>query len=160
MPTFVEKFAFTLEFELEDCNPLALTCATKLQPCVGVTLRVIASSSFYNKPTTFKYERYGGDPIPKPIREIEVTDEDGDSEGESDDEDTNEDEQRMTGNTRTITRIRKRMVKVRVPVRIQMTKMRKRMVTNMRMIMRKRTQAPTLRSIGVLKKMAGLYLKR
>ena len=46
-----------IEIELEDCNPLALTCAKKLQPSAGVTLRVIASYSLYEKPTTIKFVR-------------------------------------------------------------------------------------------------------
>ncbi|XP_047957070.1 putative late blight resistance protein homolog R1A-10 [Salvia hispanica] len=52
-----------IEIELEDCNPLALICATQLQPSVGVTLCVIASSSFYEKPTTFILERRGGEHV-------------------------------------------------------------------------------------------------
>ncbi|XP_047964320.1 putative late blight resistance protein homolog R1C-3 isoform X2 [Salvia hispanica] len=76
--------------ELEDCNPLALTCATQLQPARTNKLTVIGSSSFYEKPITFKYERYGGDHIPKAIREVEDSDKEGDVEGGGIDEDTNE----------------------------------------------------------------------
>ncbi|KAL1542541.1 putative late blight resistance protein R1B-12 [Salvia divinorum] len=50
----------TIEIEVVDCHPLALSCATQLQLSMGVTLRVIGSSSFYEKPTKFKCERYGG----------------------------------------------------------------------------------------------------
>ncbi|XP_047954331.1 putative late blight resistance protein homolog R1A-10 isoform X2 [Salvia hispanica] len=52
------------EIELEDCNPLALTWATQLQPGYGATLRVTSSSFFDEKPTTIKFERYGyGRPV-------------------------------------------------------------------------------------------------
>ncbi|XP_042011885.1 putative late blight resistance protein homolog R1A-10 isoform X2 [Salvia splendens] len=60
---FLNQHGRTIEIELEDCNPLALTWAVQLRPSIGSTLRVIAFSSFYKKPTTFKSERYGGDII-------------------------------------------------------------------------------------------------
>ncbi|XP_047955139.1 putative late blight resistance protein homolog R1A-10 isoform X2 [Salvia hispanica] len=37
-PAFLDQCGCTIEIELEDCNPLALICATQLQPCVGVML--------------------------------------------------------------------------------------------------------------------------
>ncbi|KAL1542533.1 putative late blight resistance protein R1B-12 [Salvia divinorum] len=49
-----------VEIEMEDCNPLALACATKLQPRGFTRLLVTAASSFYEKPTTFRCNRYGG----------------------------------------------------------------------------------------------------
>ncbi|XP_047947696.1 putative late blight resistance protein homolog R1A-10 [Salvia hispanica] len=55
----------TVEIEMVDCNPLALTCASQLQPSIGVRLRVLASSSFYEKPTTTIFERFGRKYIPE-----------------------------------------------------------------------------------------------
>ncbi|XP_047957040.1 putative late blight resistance protein homolog R1A-10 isoform X2 [Salvia hispanica] len=57
-PTFLDQYICTIEIELEDCNPLALVWASQLRPRVGSRLRVIASSSFDEKPTTVKFERY------------------------------------------------------------------------------------------------------
>ncbi|XP_047973240.1 putative late blight resistance protein homolog R1A-10 [Salvia hispanica] len=48
-----------IEIELEDCNPLALTCACQLQPDRYNRLQVIGSSSFYEKPTTVKFQSDG-----------------------------------------------------------------------------------------------------
>ncbi|KAL1542539.1 putative late blight resistance protein R1C-3 isoform X1 [Salvia divinorum] len=80
-----------------------------------------------------------------------------DDEGE--DEDTNvEDEQRTMGSTRTIMRIPKRMMKARAQIRIQMTRMRKRMMTNIPMISRKWSKRHRqVACEGVLKKMVEAY---
>ncbi|XP_047962697.1 putative late blight resistance protein homolog R1A-10 [Salvia hispanica] len=48
-----------LEIELEDCNYLVLTWASQLPLHSGATLRVTSTSSFDEKPTTIKFERYG-----------------------------------------------------------------------------------------------------
>ncbi|XP_047957734.1 putative late blight resistance protein homolog R1A-10 [Salvia hispanica] len=159
-------------FELEDCNPLALTCATQLQLGAYVTLRVIASSSFYEKPTTIKFERHGDVDISKIQRNysspyfhwLEDTDdedmsdhedekglEDTDDEDMSDDED--EKEERITMKK---LRIKERMMKARALMGMRMRRMRRRMVAIMCMIMRKQRRVQSSRSIGVLKKMVGV----
>ncbi|XP_047962787.1 putative late blight resistance protein homolog R1B-12 isoform X2 [Salvia hispanica] len=58
--SFLDRCHGTIEIELEDCNPLALTWATQLQPSSGGRLRVTTFSSYYEKPKTFKCERDGG----------------------------------------------------------------------------------------------------
>ncbi|XP_047955151.1 late blight resistance protein R1-A-like isoform X2 [Salvia hispanica] len=47
-----------IEIELVDCNPLALICVSQFQPDKGVRLDGIASSTFYEKPMTIKFQRY------------------------------------------------------------------------------------------------------
>ncbi|XP_042011891.1 probable disease resistance RPP8-like protein 2 isoform X2 [Salvia splendens] len=61
MPAFLDQ---------RGCNPLALTWADQLRPSVGSTLRVIAFSSFYNKPTTFKSESADDEEENNDIEEI------------------------------------------------------------------------------------------
>ncbi|XP_042015768.1 putative late blight resistance protein homolog R1A-10 isoform X2 [Salvia splendens] len=86
---YAEFGRMIIEIELEDCNPLALTCASQLQPTNDVRLRVTASSSFYEKPITFNYERDGADYIYELERSIlETEDENDDEDNMTDSEDT------------------------------------------------------------------------
>ncbi|XP_042013233.1 putative late blight resistance protein homolog R1A-10 [Salvia splendens] len=78
------------EIELEDCNPLALTWATQLQPGYTGRLHVTTSSTFYEKPTTFKCIRHGA--VHQSIYG-EYTDVDEENEEESDDEYTDDHEE-------------------------------------------------------------------
>ncbi|KAL1542509.1 putative late blight resistance protein R1A-10 isoform X3 [Salvia divinorum] len=59
IPACLDQYGCTVEIELEDCSPRALTWARLLQPTIRATLRVITSSSFYEKPTTSECERTG-----------------------------------------------------------------------------------------------------
>ncbi|XP_047942740.1 putative late blight resistance protein homolog R1C-3 [Salvia hispanica] len=84
----------TVEIELEDCNPLALTCVSQLRPGDLNTLDVIASSSFYEKPTTIRIRRLGCGKLSRRKEwEVEDINEDYDSEGKGDDEYTNTSEE-------------------------------------------------------------------
>ena len=56
-PSFLHQNEGTIEIELEDCNPLALTWASQLRPSYRAMFRVTTSSSFYEKPTTIKCKR-------------------------------------------------------------------------------------------------------
>ncbi|XP_047955128.1 putative late blight resistance protein homolog R1A-10 isoform X1 [Salvia hispanica] len=85
---YAEFGRMIIEIELEDCNPLALTCASQLQPTNDVRLRVTDSSSFYGKPTTFKCERDGADYISGLERSILETEDENDDEDMTDSEDT------------------------------------------------------------------------
>ncbi|XP_047964343.1 putative late blight resistance protein homolog R1A-10 isoform X2 [Salvia hispanica] len=89
---YAEFGRMIIEIELEDCNPLALTWASQLQPTNDVKLRVIASSSFYEKPTTFKSERDGADYISGLERSILEVEEENDDEDMSENEDTDKED--------------------------------------------------------------------
>ncbi|XP_057789294.1 putative late blight resistance protein homolog R1A-10 isoform X1 [Salvia miltiorrhiza] len=47
------------DIELVNCNPVALTCAKKLQPRTDARVDVTASFTFDEKPITIKFTRYG-----------------------------------------------------------------------------------------------------
>ncbi|XP_047964429.1 uncharacterized protein LOC125208929 isoform X2 [Salvia hispanica] len=155
----------TVEIELEDCNPLALTCVSQLRPGDLNTLNVIASSSFYEKPTTIKIRRHGSGKLRRREEwEVEDINEDQNFEGKGDDEYTNtseeheeesdgeytsDDEDTEGDDLMKILPLEERVMKARALMRIQKKRMRKRVMTNMRMIManRKQRQAPTSRRI-------------
>ncbi|XP_047955127.1 putative late blight resistance protein homolog R1B-12 isoform X2 [Salvia hispanica] len=85
-PASLYLYVCDVEIELEDCNPLALTCVSQLRLGDLNTLDVIASSSFYEKPTTIRIRR-----------EVEDLNEDYDFEGKGDDEYTNTSEEESDG---------------------------------------------------------------
>ncbi|XP_047955153.1 uncharacterized protein LOC125201186 isoform X4 [Salvia hispanica] len=89
---YAEFGRMIIEIELEDCNPLALTWASQLQPTNDVNLCVIASSSFYEKPTTFNSERDGADYISGLERSILGVEEENDDEDMSENEDTDKED--------------------------------------------------------------------
>ncbi|KAL1542534.1 putative late blight resistance protein R1A-10 [Salvia divinorum] len=127
----------TILFELEDCSPLALTCASQLQPHRGIRLEVIASSSFYEKPTTIKYVRHGGVDISKMERSNSDRVEETDEKDMPDHEDKKE--ERITIKNLPF---KERMMKARALMGIRMRRMRKKMTTNTCMIMSKQRRSP------------------
>ncbi|XP_047968336.1 putative late blight resistance protein homolog R1A-4 [Salvia hispanica] len=153
-PGFLDQFPCTIEIELVDCNPLVLIWANQLQPCIGIMLRVIASSFFDEKPTTFKCERYGGYHIAEQERldkeenkvddfeEIANRDDREEANGDAyitcdtEGEGANEDitEERVMAYTRTIMRLRKKIMMKKLQFEERMVKMRgtrKRMLKKM-----------------------------
>ncbi|XP_047955302.1 putative late blight resistance protein homolog R1B-12 isoform X2 [Salvia hispanica] len=87
----------TLEIEFEDCNPLALTWAMEVQIGYWHTLRVTSTSSFDEKPTTIKFERYGYgrfvsiNPATEESNVEEITNRGEDDEDEKNDDDYTDD---------------------------------------------------------------------
>ncbi|XP_047974449.1 putative late blight resistance protein homolog R1B-12 [Salvia hispanica] len=76
----------SVEIELVDCNPLALTWARQLQLGFDVRLRVVASSSFYEKVKTIKIQRRGDTVLNLESDEEENDDEENANWEENDDE--------------------------------------------------------------------------
>ncbi|XP_047964398.1 putative late blight resistance protein homolog R1A-10 [Salvia hispanica] len=124
----------TRMIELEDCNPLALISAKQLIPDDGVMPHVIVSSSYYEKPTTIKLERQVKH-MTNQERQVNRMKYYGRSKSDVEEEDDDGDVKKFP----TKGRIMK--------ARAKMRRMRKRMVTNIRMIMRKQRRAQTSSSM-------------
>ncbi|XP_047974055.1 uncharacterized protein LOC125216367 isoform X5 [Salvia hispanica] len=130
----------TRMIELEDCNPLALTSARQLIPDDGVMPHVIVSSSYYEKPTTIKLERRVDHMT---YQERRVNRMKYYERSKSDVEEENDD-----GDVEKFP-IKERIMKARALMGMKMRRMRNRMATNIRMIMRKKRRAQPSSSMRV-----------